>query len=326
MNNNSEVVVLVGSNQVRVAVSDSFNLIVKNHDVKQTFLKAIARVVSSYVNEDVKSIVIEFGASKNSIEFDPIHASAIVRLSNNVAEELAKATIQKEHFNYPPEIRQELIERLSDMFQKEMSKLVIVNEKPKDKKLETIIVNDTSRDYIPTLTPEYVATTIVSYINAIIDLQHFIERINGQEPSNIKITEIKRNSPISVSLDGASEAIQIIKETIVPWRRKHAEMMAQLIEQEKLIEIEAKKAEVLEKRAIAAKEREQTDKIKLENQKLRLELELNQAKVQLGLEILSAISKNLDEYEKEIYIRELLPIIEILAAGKIDLLDKQKAG
>jgi hypothetical protein len=323
MANNSDIIVLNGKNQVRVTVNDSFDLIIKNQDIKQAFLKAIASVVARYANEVVKSIVIEIGATKNTIEFNPSRENATIRLSNTIAREFAKAIISTEQADFSPEIKQELIDRLSDRFRKEMSNLVILKE---NDKTETIVLNDTASDDIPALTPEYLANSITPYINAVIDLQHIIDEIKKRKPSDINIKEIKRNSPISVSLDGAGEAIQIIKETIVPWRRKHAETMARLLEQEKSVEIEAKKAEVLEKRAIAAREREETDKVKLENEKLRAEISLQKAKVQLALDILSIISSNLNQTEREIYIQKLLPIIDTLALGKIELLGRQKAG
>jgi hypothetical protein len=47
----------------------------------------------------------------------------------------------------------------------------------------------------------------------------------------------------------------VIKETVVPWRRQHSEAMALLAEMEKTAQVEAIKAEVLEKRARAQKDR-----------------------------------------------------------------------
>ena len=190
-------------------------------------------------------------------------------------------------------------------------------ENADERKNISIILTDTSLPNIPNLTPEYLSNIIVPYLNSIIELQQLIDTIKRQKPITVNIRDIKRNSPISVSLDGASEAIQLIKDTVVPWRRKHAETMARLLEQEKLVDIESKKAEVLEKRAIANKEREQASKVKLETEKLQFELQ--QAKLKLAIEMLDNISRNLSQAEKEISTKKLLTILDTLAFGRLDM-------
>jgi len=170
----------------------------------------------------------------------------------------------------------------------------------------------------PELTLQYLIRVVYPYIQSIAELQQLIDQIHNR-PSKIVIKSIQQNSPVSVSLDGASDAIQLIKETVVPWRRKHAETMANLLEQEKLAEIELKRAEVLEKRAVAAKERELTDKLKVENEKLRAETSLQQAKVQLATEMIKVISMNFDETEKERLITKLSPVLDVLALGRLEM-------
>lgn len=172
----------------------------------------------------------------------------------------------------------------------------------------------------PDLSPYYLVHVVYPYIQQIVELQHLIDNIEKKPLSKVVIKSIQQNSPVSVSLDGASDAIQLINETVVPWRRKHAETMAQLLEQEKLADIELKKAEVLEKRAIAAKERELTGKLKIENEKLRTETALQQAKIQLATEIIMAITTNLNEGEIEVYITKLSPILDVLALGRLEIL------
>ncbi len=171
------------------------------------------------------------------------------------------------------------------------------------------------------LTSNYLSKVIAPYIESIIGFQHLIDEIKGSTLSQVKIRSIAQNSPVSISLDGASEAIQLIKETIVPWRRKHAETMAHLLEQERLIEIESIKADVLEKRARAARERGEVGRLKLEKEQLRLEIELNQAKTQLTLEILDRLTiRDITSEEREIYVKKLLPIMDILALGRLEIM------
>ena len=136
-------------------------------------------------------------------------------------------------------------------------------------------------------------------------------------------------APITVSLEGVSEAIEIVKESIVPWRRKHADVLARLSEQEKNLEIELKKAEILEKRAHAqkardeaAQAREEAEKLKLENDKLMLEL--RRSKIDLALEILKNIAPNLSEAEKLDYVVRLLPPIDTLLSSEVQIENTNK--
>lgn len=200
------------------------------------------------------------------------------------------------------------------------SVIIFNNDLRKSLSNSTFTLVDITASETPDLTPEYLNQIIYPYIQNLADLQNLINEINKKPLGKVVIKSIQQNSPVSVSLDGASDAIQLIKETVVPWRRKHAETMAHLLEQEKLAEIELKKAEVLEKRAIAAKEREFTDKLKVENAKLRAETALQQAKTQLATEIILAITTSLNEAEKEMYIAKLSPALDVLALGRLEMI------
>ncbi len=129
------------------------------------------------------------------------------------------------------------------------------------------------------------------------------------------------------------QAIQIIKDIVVPWRRKHAEKMASLAEKERRVEIESKKTEILEKKARAAKDhaeagkiaseaskqREEAERLRLGNEKLRLEL--HHEKIQLALEIVTKVSPNLAEAEKIAYIAKLLAPLDTLVSSEIEVVD-----
>lgn len=181
------------------------------------------------------------------------------------------------------------------------------------------------------LTPHYLETHINPYLNAINDLQRVIDEIKGRRPSTIQIKSVRQASPISIDLKGAPEAIQLIRDTVVPWRRKHIEKMARLQEREKQAEIGNIKADILEKRARAARDnaetakitaeaaqqREETEKMRLDNERLRLELVA--AKIQLALELLDRISSGLSETEKIAFVVKLLPSLDILAFSELEI-------
>lgn len=181
------------------------------------------------------------------------------------------------------------------------------------------------------LTPYYLANNVSEYLMAIENIQLVIDRILGRTTKGITIKAISYHSPLSVSLAGAAEAVQTLEETIVPWKRKHAETMSRLIEQYKQIEIESKKAEVLDKRASAAKNRAEAEKLKaeaaqqrellkkmeLENERTRLDL--NRARIQLVLDVINQIAPNLTEADRISYLLKLLPPLDITILSNLEL-------
>ena len=138
-------------------------------------------------------------------------------------------------------------------------------------------------------------------------------------------------APISISLDGASEAVEFVKDLIVPWRRAHTEKLASLELMQKQVEIEQKKAEILEQRAQQAvrpteleklqtemaMQRAEAEKIKIENEKLKLELQ--QKKIELALLVLEKMATNLSEAEKISYINRILPLLDPLVANDLQI-------
>jgi hypothetical protein len=186
------------------------------------------------------------------------------------------------------------------------------------------------------LTPKNLAKIISPYLDAIEGIQSLIDEIKNKPFDEIKINSITQNSPISVNLEGAPEAVKLVQENIIPWRRKHAEVMANFSEQEKVTEIESKKAEILEKRANAAKgraeaekitaeaaiQREGAEKVKLENEKLRLELQ--RQKIQLALEVLDKLSPHLPDTERAIYLIKLLPHLNIILESSVEITQIKK--
>ena len=213
--------------------------------------------------------------------------------------------------------------RLDELMHKNINIEVIAQD-------EIVLVSDEYQltGYVNELTPDYLQTKVYPYVNAIADVQHLIDEIQGRQYHDVIIRKIVQRSPISVSLDGASEAIQVIKESVVPWRRKHAETMARLVEQEKKLEIEIKKAEYYSKRVLSEKERqeaqllmaksnEEITRMKLENEKLKLEIQ--RERVQLALDLLVKISPNLSEAEKIAFIAKLLSPLDVLIFNEVGI-------
>jgi hypothetical protein len=117
----------------------------------------------------------------------------------------------------------------------------------------------------------------------------------------------------------------------VPWRRRHTEKIAHLEEKKKQAEIGSIKADILEKRARAARDnaeaektaaeaarqREETEKLRLDNEKLQLELIAS--KFQLALDLLSQISPSLPDTEKTAFVVKLLPVLDTLVFSELEI-------
>jgi hypothetical protein len=172
----------------------------------------------------------------------------------------------------------------------------------------------------PRLTPEFLVREVAPYLDALARIQAFADRAAGRPPNDVRIRALTQSSPISVSLDGAAEAVEVIQDVVVPWKREHAKTLAQLDEQEKIVQIEKHKAEVLETRARAHRERSeakridaeieprltqaQLDRYVLETERLRLEIE--EKKIGLAMTILEKLALTLDDNQKQALCVQLL--------------------
>lgn len=190
----------------------------------------------------------------------------------------------------------------------------------------TLITSETQK-----LTPAFLSQIVSPYIVAIADIQKVIDEIRNNSKNEVVVRSITQNSPISVSLDGASEAIKTVQDNVVRWRRENAKILAQQQISENEVAIEVLKAETLERRANAAKsraeaekfsaeadkQRQETEKIRLENEKTRIEIE--RAKVQLALDILDRIDPNIPATEKISHVVKLLSPLGVVAFSKVEL-------
>lgn len=73
------------------------------------------------------------------------------------------------------------------------------------------------------LTPTTLAEQVAPYLQAIFDLEAILADLQGRTFGPPRIRSLTQYSPISVHMDGAADAIHIIKENVVPWRRANAQ-------------------------------------------------------------------------------------------------------
>lgn len=181
------------------------------------------------------------------------------------------------------------------------------------------------------LTPRHLEKAVSPFAVALAELQELIDSAKGRDGHGVVVRSITNYSPISVSLEGAAEAVTVVRDTVVGWRRDHDKKLAELAEKEKETEIERQKAELLKIRAEAGKNRAEIEKIRaeaakqieeserqrLENERLRFELQRD--KVNFALELLQKIAPNLSEGDKITYVMRLIPILETINSSPLQV-------
>lgn len=114
--------------------------------------------------------------------------------------------------------------------------------------------------------------------------------------------------------------------------------MANFAETEIQTQIELKKAEVLETRSVAIKNRAEAEKLKadcaiqienaermrLENEKLRVEIQ--KEKINLALQIINGMNNYLSEVDKISYMIRLLPLLDTIILSDVDIKMIGRAG
>jgi hypothetical protein len=184
------------------------------------------------------------------------------------------------------------------------------------------------------LTPQILHDEVAPYLRAIADLQSVSDDVRVITPHEVYITSITQTSPISVNFEGGSEAVKAVQDTIVPWRRKHTKAMADLVEREKLAEIEKKKAETLKAHAEAERDRQEAARLRaeaeriteeaegqrLENAKLRQELA--QQEMRFILEVLEKLGgdlRSLPDAVKSALLARLASPLKVLTQGGVQM-------
>ncbi|MGD2206822.1 MAG: GAF domain-containing protein [Anaerolineae bacterium] len=174
------------------------------------------------------------------------------------------------------------------------------------------------------LVPQQLASVINPYLSAIADVQHIIDEIEGTPPSKINVLAITPNPPVMASIEGVGKAVQVVKETVFPYKRELAQTMGRLVLREKEIAIEKAEAEALEARAGATQDAAEKDQLlaeaadryaaveRSERETKRLRAELQQTKIELALNFVTQVNANLPTRETIFYVMGLLPALEHL--------------
>jgi hypothetical protein len=202
---------------------------------------------------------------------------------------------------------------LSDMLSE--SSLVEVYEKPKK------VVNRIQFATQAPLTPDYLISEIGPWIKATVDLQIVINDFQNREKEDIRVLSITQRSPINVTISAAAEAILAIIQIIVPWRRRHAQKLAEIEVQSRLLGLELQKAEVVEKRALASKAHHESNLSYEVSRRRKFENDLLFERLcrEPTLEIAKNTLQLAREEDIEIAVEKMLPAVTTLATSNLDI-------
>lgn len=184
------------------------------------------------------------------------------------------------------------------------------------------------------LTVQYLEKDVAPFLNAISEIQRLLDELLGREVKEVSIKVISQNSPIGVSLEGVSDTFLAATDLIIPWKRKHAEKMAEYARREKQYEIEKKRIELQEANLQITKSQQEiakssiemskmeaeAEKIRIENEKSKLELQ--RAEIELAVEVLKKIAPSLQETDRLSALVKLLPLLDTVIASDVEIAKK----
>jgi hypothetical protein len=197
----------------------------------------------------------------------------------------------------------------------ETSRIQIYEEKP------VKIINKIQFTTQAPLTPDYLLTDIAPWIKALVDLQIVFNGFQNKENQEIRILSITQKSPPNISINAGAEAIRAIQEDIIPWRRKHAQAMADIEEKNGYYNLELQRAEILEKRAIAEKTRMDARKTYEETRRLKIENDLLAERLchEIAIKIAKDTLRLTSVEDIELAVQKMLPSIVMLATSDLNI-------
>lgn len=137
------------------------------------------------------------------------------------------------------------------------------------------------------LTPNTLIRSVGPYINALIAIQNVFNQLKGLPLRKIAILEIHSQPELRVRLDGASEAVMVVKGIINSWRNRYHNQL----------------------------HRAATGKLQSSLERKTLD----RSKVEMASQMLELVKAGLSEKEKFSHLSALLPLIDILIFSEFEI-------
>jgi hypothetical protein len=132
---------------------------------------------------------------------------------------------------------------------------------------------------LPPLTPEYLQQDLVPFLIGLDRLNKALLRCLGRQVSEVSLVSLRQLTPVEINAKGlAKETLETVREEVIPWRREHAQRMAELEERERKAAAEAQEAKTQEAREDAESKRIKNQKDRFELGKAKLDFAIDLAK------------------------------------------------
>jgi len=185
-------------------------------------------------------------------------------------------------------------------------------------------------------TPDSICKYVVPYLNGLIDLQRSLALLEGKGFVYPYLKSISHENPITVELQGITDALKLIRNEIVPWRRKHAKELAALdLERKRIENVERKIAAQQDKARIEvaikglpleaeiASERDLLELRKLKAEVEALEIENERKRVsmliELGDRILRSSILHLTDEQRTAMLPHVIKALIVPATGPLSI-------
>jgi hypothetical protein len=111
--------------ELSVTINDALDLILKSPLITQAFLRALSKVAVTIVGGTISEIIVNIDELKNRTGVEIHHNRVVATIAKlEVTTKLCvKAVADAEASNYPPKFKDELVNRLTGLFEVEMAKL-----------------------------------------------------------------------------------------------------------------------------------------------------------------------------------------------------------
>jgi GAF domain-containing protein len=90
-----------------------------------------------------------------------------------------------------------------------------------DANLSGILLGDSDALAEQPLSPEFLQAVVAPCLNAIAELQLVFDELSGRLPGQVSILAITLGWPVPVSLEGATETLQVLQDLVTPWVQEH---------------------------------------------------------------------------------------------------------
>jgi hypothetical protein len=157
-------------------------------------------------------------------------------------------------------------------------------------------------------------------LDAIQQIQETADAVVGIAHSG-RVRSISQGSPIDISLSGLRDAVKLILELVIPWRRQHVRRMLELREEEARLENEKRRAQLLADRAGADLENAERA-LSLESKRLQL----GKARLELAEQCLRVLDpeNKLPTHERGVHVLKLVRAVDLVIDSELEFVPSEQ--